>query len=73
MRALRMVTGRAIASAAAFRKAHFLAVASKSVTVTRPRSSSAKTRPGNPAPEPRSARVPALAGTSGTSWAESQK
>src|SRR5262249_23307378 len=62
-----------MASAAATRNAHFLVVASLSVTETRSRSSSARTRPGNPAPEPRSARVRDPAGMRGANWAESQK
>ncbi len=57
IRTFRISTSRLHSSAAAFRKAAFLAVASNRVTATRPRSNSAKTRPGKPAPEPRSTRV----------------
>ena len=70
MRTLWMVTGiHALGSG--FRKAHFLAVASYRVTAS-PGSIPASTRPGKPAPEPRSAKVLASAGIRGASWAQSQ-
>ena len=59
-------------SAAARKKVHFFAVASYRVTARSGRIA-ASTKPGNPAPEPRSARVRAPAGIKGASWAESQK
>ena len=73
IRSFRMSGLRPSSPATASRKSALLPVASIRRDLAARAAASARTRPGNPAPLPRSTSVFASAGTRSTIWAESQK